>query len=67
LEKILKTLGVRFQEFFDFEMDIRPFKDCTALEKLNIKLQGRSENEIEMIYDVTLRILAYHDNKQPKP
>ena len=67
LEKLLKVLGVAFPEFFDFETGIKPFKDCTALEKLNLKLQGRSEGEIGMIYKVIQQILAYNDNKQPKP
>jgi transcriptional regulator with XRE-family HTH domain len=67
LEKLLKPLVVTFQEFFDFETAIKPFKDCTTLEKLNVKLQGRSENEIGMIYDVIQRILIYNDNKKTKP
>jgi transcriptional regulator with XRE-family HTH domain len=67
LEKLLKALGVTFQEFFDFETAIKPFKDCTALEQLNVKLQGRSENEIGMIYNVIQQILIYNDDKQSKP
>ena len=67
LEKLLKALGVTFQEFFDFETAIEPFKDCTALEKLNLELQGRPENEVGMIYDVIQQILVYNDNKQSKP
>jgi transcriptional regulator with XRE-family HTH domain len=67
LEKLLKALGVTFQGFFDFETAIKPFKDCTALEKLNVKLQGRSEDEIGMIYNVIQQILIYNDDKQSKP
>jgi transcriptional regulator with XRE-family HTH domain len=67
LEKLLKAFGVTFQEFFDFETAIKPFKDCTALEKLNVKLQGRSENEIGMIYSVIQQILIYNDDKKTKP
>jgi transcriptional regulator with XRE-family HTH domain len=67
LEKLLKVLGVTFQEFFDFETAIKLFKDCTTLEKLNVKLQGRSENEIGMIYNVIQQILIYNDDKQSKP
>ena len=66
LEKLLKALGVTFQDFFDFETVIKPFKDCMALEKLNLELQGRSEDEIGMIYNVIQQILVYNDNKQPK-
>ena len=62
LEKLLKVLGVSFQEFFDFESDIKPFKDCTALERLNLKLKNRSEDEIEMVFDVARRILEFNDN-----
>jgi transcriptional regulator with XRE-family HTH domain len=67
LEKLLKVLGVTFQEFFDFETAIKPFKDCTALERLNAKLQGRSENEIGMICNVIQQILIYNDDEQSKP
>jgi transcriptional regulator with XRE-family HTH domain len=67
LEKLLKALGVTFQKFFDFETAIKPFKDCTALEKLNVKLQGRSESEIGMIYNVIQQILIYNDKNQSKP
>ena len=61
LEKLLKSLGVTFPEFFDFETDIKPFKDCSALEKLNLELQGRPNNEIEMIYKVIKQIVAFND------
>jgi transcriptional regulator with XRE-family HTH domain len=67
LEKLLKVFGVTFQEFFDFETAIKPFKDCSALEQLNVKLQGRSESEIGMIYNVIQQILIYNDDKQSKP
>jgi len=63
LEKLLNAMDVTFQEFFDFETDIKPLKDCTALEKLNLELQNRSENEIEMVYDVIRGILTFNDNK----
>ena len=64
LEKLLKVLGVSFQEFFDFETGIKSFKDCTALEKINVKLQGRSDDEIDMVYDVIRRILLFNDSKK---
>jgi transcriptional regulator with XRE-family HTH domain len=66
LEKLLRVLGVTFQEFFNFETTIKPFKSCTAVEKLNLKLQDRSENEIEMIYNVIQQILEFTDNKRSK-
>ena len=61
LEKLLGSLRVTFQEFFDFETQIKPLKDCTALEKLVLGLQGRSENEVEMIYGVVQSILVFND------
>jgi len=67
LEKLLKVLGVTFQVFFDFETVIKPLKDCTALEKLNMELQDRSEDEVVMIYNVIRQILVFNDNKQSKP
>ena len=66
LEKLLKTLGVTFQEFFDFETAIKPFKDCAAVEKLNMELKGRPEDEVEMVYDVIQRILEFTDSRQTK-
>ena len=63
LEKLLKALGITFQEFFDFETSVKPFNDCTTLEKLNLELQNCSENEIEMIYKIIQQILAFNDNK----
>ena len=59
LEKLLKTLGVTFQEFFDFEIAIKPFKDCASVEKLNMELKGRPEDEVEMVYDVIQKILEF--------
>ncbi len=61
LEKLLAALGVTFREFFDFEVDIRPYKDNPTLEKLNAELQGRPENEIEMIYGIVKQVLAFND------
>jgi len=63
LEKLLKSLGVTFPEFFNFETAIKPFKDCTALEKLNLELQGRPNNEIEMIYKVIKQVVVFNDSK----
>lgn len=64
LEKLLTALNVTFKDFFDFESDIKPFKQCTALEKLNIELQNRSAHEIEMIYGIVKKILDYGDSQQ---
>ena len=63
LEKLLDGLNITFQEFFEFETVIKPIGDCTALEKLNIRLRGRSNEEVEMIYDVIQQILLFNDKK----
>ena len=65
LEKLLRALNVSFVEFFDFEKEIRPFKDCSALEKLTLLLQDRPNEEVEMIYSVVKRMLAYDDMRSP--
>ena len=61
LEKILTALNVRFVDFFAFEDDIKPYKACSALEKINIELTGRSDNEVELIYAVIKQILDYNE------
>ena len=61
LEKLLRALGVSFRDFFDYEAEIRPLQDCSALEKLSLELQSRSNNEVEMIYLIVKRILEYND------
>ncbi len=63
LEKLLMALNVSFIEFFDFEANIKPFKDLTALEKLNMELQNRSKQEIELVYNIIKQILIYNDGK----
>ena len=65
LEKLLKALGISFQDFFDFEADIRPLKDCTALEKLTLLLKDRGNDEVDMIYNVVTQILAFDDARIP--
>ena len=64
LEKLLRALEISFQEFFDFETDVKLLKDCAALEKLNLTLQGRAEDEVEMIYGVAQQILTFNDNNK---
>jgi len=64
LEKLLDGLGVTFLEFFDFETDIKPFKECASLEKLNINLKARPEDEVEMIYNIVEQVLHFNDNKK---
>jgi len=61
LEKLLRALNISFLEFFDYETEIKPVKDCSALEKLSLLLQDRPNDEIEMIYSVVKRILEYDD------
>ena len=64
LEKILRVMGITFIEFFDFETDIIPFKDCTALDKLVIFLRDRPNTDIEKIYSIIKQILDYDDNSE---
>ena len=62
LEKILNALHISFSDFFDFETDIKPLQDCTALEKLVIDLKSRPNDEVEMIYLIIKKILKYNDS-----
>ena len=61
LEKLLLALNTSFLEFFDYETEIRPFQDCSALEKLNLMLRDRSNDEVELIYSIVKKILEYDD------
>ena len=63
LEKLLVALNVTFLEFFDYEKEIKPLKDCSALEKLDLLLKNRSNDEVEMIYAVVSQILEYDDSR----
>ena len=64
LEKLLNALHVTFQEFFDFETSIKPFKECASLEKLNISLKARPEDEVEMVYNIVEQVLHFNDSKK---
>jgi len=61
LEKILNALQVSFRDFFDFETEIKPIQECTAIEKLVFDLRKRSNTEIELIYTIVKRVLEYND------
>ena len=63
LEKLLRALDVSFSDFFDYETEIRPLQDCSALEKLVLELKGRPNDEVEMIYAVVKRVLEYDDTR----
>jgi transcriptional regulator with XRE-family HTH domain len=60
LEKLLRVLNVSFSDFFDYETEIRLLRDCSALEKLVLALDGRPNDEIEMIYTIVTRILEHY-------
>ena len=64
LEKLLNALGVTFQEFFDFESEIKPIQECTALEKIIVDLRGRPDEEVEMLHGVMRQILSYNDDRR---
>ena len=61
LEKLLIALNVSFVDFFNYENEIRPIEDCNGLEKLILLLQGRTNDEVEMIYSVVKQILEFND------
>ena len=63
LEKLLGALNISFCEFFDYETEIRPIKDCSALEKLNLELKDRPNSEVERIYAVVKQVLEYGDTR----
>lgn len=64
LEKLLRALNVTFLEFFDYETEIKPVKDCSALEKLDILLKDRPNAKVEMIYSIVKQILEYDDARR---
>lgn len=61
LEKLLRALNVSFLEFFDYETEIKPVKDCSALEKLDLLLKDRPNAEVELIFSIVKQILEYND------
>lgn len=61
LEKLLAALDVSFRDFFDYETEIKPLKDCSALEKLVLELQHRPNDEVEMLYAIVKQMLNYKD------
>jgi len=61
LEKLLMALDVSFRDFFDFETEIRPPQDCSAIEKLILDLQGRPNDEVELVHSIVKQILKYGD------
>lgn len=66
LEKLLRALNVSFVEFFDYETEINPIKDCSALEKLSLLFSDRTNDEVEMIYSVVKQILEFDDARASK-
>lgn len=63
LEKLLSALNVSFKEFFDFDVNVKTLKNCTALEKLTNELNTRSAREAELIYIMAKQVFAYMDGK----
>ena len=57
LEKILSVLNISFEEFFNFTTELKPYKDSSALEKINIELQNLTEVEVEAIYRIVRQIM----------
>jgi len=63
LEKLLVALNISFTEFFDYETEIRPLENCSALEKLTLVLKDRPNDEVEMIHTIVSQIIEYNDAK----
>ena len=63
LEKLLIALNISFQEFFDFETSVKEIKGNLVLDKLVRVLEGRSEQEVELIYMIAKQFLDFEDNK----
>jgi len=61
LEKLLMALNVSFLEFFNYETEIKPIQDCSALEKLSLLLRNRANDDVERIYTVVKQIVEYGD------
>jgi len=66
LEKILSVLNITFIEFFNFNDELKSYKDSTAFEKLNIELQNLSSDEIETIYNIVKQILSLRNDIKKK-
>ena len=63
LEKLLDALGISFLEFFDYETEIKPLADCSALEKLTLYLRSRPNADVEMIFSIAKQILEHSDTQ----
>ena len=66
LEKILSVLNIDFVEFFNFASELKPYKDTTAIEKLNIELQNLTNIEVETIHSIVKQILFLRDKPDTK-
>jgi transcriptional regulator with XRE-family HTH domain len=64
LDKLLTALGMSFQEFFNFEIEVSELRESPALNKLTVELKNRSEREIELIYEIAKSILAFEDKQE---
>jgi transcriptional regulator with XRE-family HTH domain len=61
LEKLLGAMNISFLEFFDYEYEIKPLRDCSALEKLTLILKDKPNDEVELILAAVQRIMDYGD------
>lgn len=61
LDKILSVLNVGFEEFFNFTTELKPYKENTSLERLNMELQNLTNNEIDMLYNIVKQILMFRE------
>lgn len=63
LEKIVIALDITFEEMFSFEKNIDRTKDLTVVDKISFELNGRSDEEQLVIYNLIKQILQFKDKK----
>jgi transcriptional regulator with XRE-family HTH domain len=63
IEKISNALDITFQDLFSFENNIIKHKDSTIIDKIAFELNGRSNEEQTVIYNLVKQILHFRDVK----
>ena len=61
LEKILAVLKIELSEFFNYNLNASDILIKPTLEKLINELSKRSDPEIELIYNIALKIFTFED------
>lgn len=63
LDKIATGLDVDLEQLFTFDKKTEPMIDLSFLEKIVYELNGRTEQEQEVVYDFIKRLLRFRDKK----